>query len=243
MRSLSTNQCDGPEPSQIPEQRQSLPAVPTGFSNEEKTATHDEKPGGIREPRQRGYPGPRAEARKEQETWHSLSSTGVICLSAQLALFCWTQKTLEGNFDSNLLFAQLIIWGSQKVGENNNFPSSCSWPSSAPFSAQGSEPTEGKLFVLVLNQICPRNKQMFRPETRKLAQQNSPLSSAPAACRLKTCISPVKMVYFSPLQTRSDVGGRGERKKNTLYAQELHPSSPVRNFMFPKQIGKDKRGC
>lgn len=188
-------------------------------------------------------PGPRVEAGKEPQTWHSLSSTGVICLSAQLALFCWTQKTLEGNFDSNLLFAQLIIWGSQKVGENNNFPSSCSWPSSAPFFAQGSEPTEGKLFVLVLNQICPRNKQMFRPETRKLAQQNSPLSSAPAACRLKTCISPVKMVYFSPLQTRSDVGGRGERKKNTLYAQELHLSSPVRNFMFPKQIGKDKRGC
>lgn len=52
------------------------------------------------------------------------------------------------------------------------------------------------------------------------------------------------MVYFSTLQTRNDVWGRerGEKEKYTT-AQELHLSSSVRNFMFPKQIGKDKQGC
>jgi hypothetical protein len=71
--------------------------------------------------------------RKEKRTWHLFSFTGFICLLAQLALFGWTQKTLEGNSDSNLLFAQLIIWGSQKVGETNDFPGSGSWTSLATF--------------------------------------------------------------------------------------------------------------
>ena len=77
--------------------------------------------------------GPELKCREGKEDWHPPSVPGFICLSAQLALFGWTQKTLEGNSDSNLLYAQLIIWGSQKVGENNDFPSSYSWTSLVPF--------------------------------------------------------------------------------------------------------------
>lgn len=43
-------------------------------------------------------------------------------LSAPAALFGWTQKGLEGSSDSSLLFAQLIIWGSQKGDKNNDSP-------------------------------------------------------------------------------------------------------------------------
>lgn len=55
-----------------------------------------------------------------------------ILSQSPLTLFGWTQKGLEGKFHSSLLFAQLIIWGSQKVGKNNDFPSSGSWTSSVP---------------------------------------------------------------------------------------------------------------
>lgn len=56
--------------------------------------------------------GPELKWRRRKKTWHSFSSTEFICLSAQPALFGRTQKTLEANSDTNLLFAQLIIWGS-----------------------------------------------------------------------------------------------------------------------------------
>lgn len=70
---------------------------------------------------------------ERRETWHPPSVSEFICLSSQLALYGWTQKTLEGNSDSSLLFAQLIIWGSQKVEKNNDSPSSYSWTSLVPF--------------------------------------------------------------------------------------------------------------
>lgn len=94
-------------------------------------ATPDEGPGGrIEEPRQWGH-----RSRAQSGCWEGAGDLALtlfhrLYLSSSSACFVLLDtETLEGNSDSNLLFAQLIIWGSQKVGENNNFPSSCSWPS------------------------------------------------------------------------------------------------------------------
>lgn len=87
----------------------------------------------------------------------ALSSTGFICLSAQLTLFGWTQKTLEGNSDSNVLFAQLIIWVSQKVGENNDFPSSGSWTSLVPLFRPGVRTQERGAICFGLKLNLPRD--------------------------------------------------------------------------------------
>lgn len=161
VRSLSKGQPAQTEPSHIPKHSTSLlpERGPMASLIKKKLfqATHDEGPGGLwrRRKLRTQTQRTRTETQARKETWHPPSVTGFICLSAQLALFGWTQKTLEGNSDSSLFFAQLIIWGSQKVGENNDSPSSYSQTSLVPFFHHGVRTTERELFVLVLNQICP----------------------------------------------------------------------------------------
>lgn len=139
-------------------------------------------------------PKSRTEAGKRKEAWHSLSSTGFICLSAQLALFGWTQKTLEGNFDSNVLFAQLIIWVSQKVGENNDFPSSGSWTSLVPLFCLGVR-TQGRgaiCFGLKLNLPKDTDRCSDQRPGRLLFQCLVKFSSLGFSSRLQT-----KNMHFS----------------------------------------------
>lgn len=142
MRSLFTGQPPPPEPSQVPKE------WPTGFLMKRKLppATHDEGPGAIMSSKEAEDSDleTRTEARTEKGDLALTLCHRPYLSSAQLALFGWTRETLEGNSASNLLFAQLIIWGSQKAGENNDFPSSCSWTGLVPFfHPRGQNPWKG----------------------------------------------------------------------------------------------------